>query len=68
MTVSEMLQAIHDNDLFDMFLEFPICDTYPYSKTCYIVFCRTIIQCVAQIKNVLGRACLRNTMGQNRTY
>ncbi len=27
--------------------------SYPCSETCYIVFCRTIIQCVVQIKTYL---------------
>ena len=54
MTVFEMLETMHENDLFDMFPE--LCGIYiyiyPCSDTCYIVFCRTIIKCVAQIENL----------------
>ena len=62
MTVSEMLKTMHENDLFDMFPEFSNVLHITSSDTCYIVFCRTIIQCVAQIEN-FG---LRSTMGQQR--
>ena len=50
MTVSEMLQKMHENDLFDMSPEF--------SSVVHILavipatFCRTIIQWVAQIENL----------------
>ncbi|KAL9968669.1 hypothetical protein ACROYT_G020785 [Oculina patagonica] len=40
MTVSEMLEAMQENDLFDKFSEFP------YVVHIHAVFCRTIIQCV----------------------
>ena len=52
MTVSEMLETIHENDLFDMVFRVFQCGTYPCSDTYYIVFCRTTIQCVAQIENL----------------
>ena len=53
MTVSEMLETMrHENDLFKMFPEFSHFGTYPCSDTCYILFRRTIIQCVAQIENL----------------
>ena len=52
MTVLEMLKTMHENDLFDMFPEFSNVLHITSSDTCYIVFCRTIIQCVAQIENV----------------
>ena len=51
MTVPEMLETMHKNDLFDMFPVFS--SMYPWSDTCYIVFCKkATIHCVAQIENV----------------
>ena len=53
MTVSEMLETMHENDLFDIFPQF--------SEVVYILavipatscmFSRAIIQCVAPIENL----------------
>ena len=53
MTVPEMLETMHENDLFDMFLVFSnVVHILGVIYTCYIVFCKTIIQCVAQIENL----------------
>ena len=53
MTVPQMLETIHENDLFDMFPVFSnVVHILGVTDTCYILFCRTIIQCVAQIENL----------------
>ena len=52
MTVSEMLETVHENDLFDMFPEFSNVVHILAVIPADIVFCRTIIQCVAQIENL----------------
>ena len=65
MSVPEMLETIHENDLFDRFPSFSnvvhILGVIP--ATLY-VFCRTIIQCVAQIENLPphhhGQHCVSN--------
>ena len=44
MTVSEMLETMHENDLFNIFPEF--------SKVVHILAIRAIIQCVAPIENL----------------
>ena len=44
--------AMHENELFDMFDRCFLLGTYPWSDTCYIVFCGTIIQCDVQIENL----------------
>ena len=52
MTVPEMLETKHENDLYMIYVSSVFyCGTYPLSDTCYIVFCRTTIQCVARIEN-----------------
>ena len=58
-TVSEILQTMYENDLFDMLPEFSNVGAFPCSDTSYIVFSRTIIQRVRRLKTYL-----RNNMGQ----
>ena len=54
MSVSEMRETMHENDLFGMFPEFSnVVVHILFFNNCYIVFCRTIIQCVAQVENLL---------------
>ena len=61
MTVPEMLETMHENGLVDMFPEFS-------NVVCYIVFCRTIIQCVAQIENLPPQHQGATTCQKHRTY
>ena len=51
MTVSEMLETMHENDPFDMFPGFS--NVVYMSLQCYLSHrATTIIQCVAQIENL----------------
>ena len=52
MTVSEMLETMHENDLFYMFREFSNVVHILAVISATSAFCRTIIQCVVQIKNL----------------
>ena len=55
MTVSEKLETMHENDLYDMFPE--LLPWYiSLSDTCYTVFCGKIIQYVVQIENLQSAA------------
>ena len=50
MTVPEMLEAVHENDLFHTFPVF--CNVLHILGVIPATLCRTIIQCVAQIENM----------------
>ena len=62
MAVSEMLKTMHENDLFDMLPDFSkVVHILSVTPVTYVVFCRRIIPCDAQIETYL-----RSTMGHQR--
>ena len=69
MTVPEMLETMHKNDLFNLFSEFSDgVRILGVILRCYIVFCRTIIQYVAQIENLPPQHHGATRCQQHRSY